>query len=86
MAAKKDQAEARELAVVTLTDPDGAKYGVTSPAELYNLLSRGYSLPRGTDEAEAAERLAGNVGGEPAASTATVSTGTAPASGSSGAA
>jgi hypothetical protein len=73
MAAKKDQT--RKLAVVSLTDPAGAEYGVTTPAELFNLLARGYSLPRGTSEADAADRLAVNVTGEPAATTATVTPG-----------
>lgn len=50
-------------------DPRGAHYQATTPAELHNLLSQGYSLPDGVEATEAAEYLSVNVTGEPAATT-----------------
>lgn len=59
-----------------LRDPHGQHYQATSPVELNNLLSRGYSLPDGTEEADATAYLAGNVAGrgEPPATTAAAGT------------
>lgn len=60
-----------------LRDPAGAHYQATTPTELHNLVSQGYSLPDGVEATEAAEYLAQNIGASPEPAATTAASGTA---------